>query len=83
MTFIGLGKLDLLFKQLLMDTYEKNSGKSSLFDEILYIDFYGSPTEAVCKLEGIRKWFISSLVYFDIEKNRRIFTVLEIQDHLI
>ena len=64
----------------LQDTYNKNVGHISLFSEILDIDFYDGPTEAVCQLADSDQWFICSLVYIDMERGERIFTMLEISN---
>ena len=64
----------------LLDTYRKNVRQRSLFTEIVDIDFYDGPTEALCQLVDSRQWLICSLIYFDIKKGERIFTLLEISN---
>ena len=62
----------------LIDIYKENVGKKSLFNEIVDIDFYDGPTEALCKVIDTGQWCICSLVYSDFKKRERIFTLLEI-----
>ncbi|HEY8968344.1 MAG TPA: hypothetical protein VIM64_04615 [Puia sp.] len=64
--------------ELLLEAYDKNMGKRPLFSEIVDIDFYDGPTEAMCQLVDTDQWFILSLVYFDVDTNERIFTSLEL-----
>jgi len=65
---------------LILDAYTKNAGRKSLFSKIIDIDFYDGPTEALCQLAESSQWFIGSLVNFDIKKDIRVFTILEIND---
>jgi hypothetical protein len=67
----------------LLDIYSDNKGKRPLFSEIIHIDFYDSPTEALCRLVESEHWFICSLVYIDIKGRERIFTMLEINNQLL
>jgi hypothetical protein len=64
----------------LLDTYKENVGRRPLFAEIIDIDFYDGPTEALCQLVESNQWVICSLVYADIERGIRIFTLIEITD---
>jgi hypothetical protein len=64
--------------ETLFNIYRKNVGKRPLFEDITDIDFYDGPTEALCKLVGAEQWFVCSIVYIDLKKSERIFTVLEI-----
>jgi hypothetical protein len=66
----------------LLDIYKENVGKKSLFNEIVDIDFYDGPTEALCKVIDTGQWYICSLVYIDFKKKERIFTLLEIDQDL-
>jgi hypothetical protein len=68
---------------LLLDTYNKNVGQRSLFSEIIDVDFYDGPTEALCQLIGTEQWFVSSLAYIDFSNNERIFTVLEVSNDVL
>jgi len=63
---------------LILDAYKENVEKTSLFSKIIIVDFYDGPTEAICKLVDSEQWLVGSIVYFDIEKKERIFTLLEI-----
>ena len=67
----------------LLDTYKENVGQRPLFAEIIDIDFYDGPTEALCQLIDSWQWVICSLVYYDIGKGERIFTLLFIGDQLL
>ena len=65
---------------LLLDAYKNNVNKRFLFSKFIDIDFYDGPTEAMCQLVDSEQWFICSLVYFDINKDERIFTLLEVNN---
>jgi hypothetical protein len=67
----------------LLDFYIKNVGKRPLFEDIMAIDFYDGPTEALCKVIDGEQWVICSLVYIDFKKRERIYTVLEIDRDLL
>jgi hypothetical protein len=69
--------------ETLLDIYRKNAGKRPLFEDITDIDFYDGPTEALCKLVDVEQWFICSIVYVDLTKGERIYTVLEISRSLM
>jgi hypothetical protein len=60
----------------LLETGMKNAGKKSIFSEIIIIDFYDGPTQAVCKIISSNDWVISSLVYFDPDTSVRIFSII-------
>lgn len=66
-----------------LDIYKENAGKRPLFEDITDIDFYDGPTEALCKLVDVEQWFICSIVYIDLAKSERIYTVLEISRSLM
>jgi hypothetical protein len=68
---------------LLLDVYNKNVGQRALFSEIIDIDFYDGPTEALCRLIDTEQWFVCSLVYIDFNKSERIFTLLEIDSEAL
>jgi len=67
--------------EMILITYKRNVGKLPLFSKIIDIDFYDGPTEAISKLADTEKWFIGSLVYFDIKNDQRIFSLLELDEH--
>lgn len=67
----------------LLEIYQENAGKKSLFSEIVDIDFYDGPTEALCRLADTEQWVIGSLVYIDLNKRERIFTLLEISNDVL
>lgn len=62
----------------LLDIYHENVGQKPLFSEIIDIDFYDGPTEALCQLMETEQWFICSLVYIEFKMGQRVFTLLEI-----
>jgi len=61
-----------------LEKLKKNAGGASLFSQIRIIEFYDGPTEAVCQLADVEEWVICSMVYFNIQKNERIFSMLPI-----
>jgi len=56
-----------------------NVTKRSIFSEIIIIDFYDGPTEAICKIISSNDWVIASLVYFDPNLNERIFSIISLR----
>ena len=78
MRFLQLNKMETL-----LDICKKNVGKRPLFEDIMAIDFYDGPTEALCKVIDGEQWVICSFVYIDFKKRERIYTVLEIDWDLL
>jgi len=66
--------------EVLIKSYDTNKGKNTLFSTIMIIDFYDSPTEALCEVGGGNQWCITSLVYFDPYRNIRVFTLINIEN---
>lgn len=62
---------------LLIERYNKNKGKHSLFSDIIYIDYYDGGTQAICKLDHTEQWLICSLTYFNIKDQVRVFALIE------
>jgi hypothetical protein len=58
----------------------KNVNRRSIFSEIIIVDFYDGPTEAICKIISSNDWVIASLVYFGPHLNERIFSIISVTD---
>lgn len=62
----------------LTDISMENVNNRSIFAEIIIIDFYDGPTEAICKIISSNDWVIASLVYFEPHLNERIFSIISV-----
>jgi hypothetical protein len=57
---------------------QEHIGKSCFYDQLIIIDFYDGPIEGICKLENIASNLIFSIIYLDLQRKERIFSLLEI-----
>ncbi len=68
---------------IILDDYRKNASLRPLYSEIIDIDFYDGPTEALCRLNDSEQWFICSLVSIAFDKWERIFSLLEVTNDVL
>ncbi|HEV3250262.1 MAG TPA: hypothetical protein VGZ71_04880, partial [Puia sp.] len=61
----------------------ENAGKKVLFSEIIMVDYYDGPTQAICKLDRTDIWMFCSLVYFEPDAGIRIFTIINLTEQWI
>lgn len=63
---------------MLMDVYALNRGKSRIYSELEYLDWYDGYMSGIFKLDQTDKWFAFAIVYYDVKETwDRFFYVIE------